>query len=130
MLRRIDLTETGAGDLRRVLPRAAVDVSAALAAVTPVVEAVAARGYPAVREATLRFDGVDVAEPRVPAAALMQALEALDPEVRAALVESVDRARTVHEAQRRETVDVQVVPGGRVTERWIPVARVGLYVPG
>ena len=46
------------------------------------------------------------------------------------LAESIRRAQIVHEAQRRETVDVQVVPGGTVTERWIPVARVGLYVPG
>jgi histidinol dehydrogenase len=107
-----------------------VDVSAALATVTPLVEDVAARGYPAAREATLRFDGVDVPEPRVPAAVLAHALDRLDPDVRAALVESIRRARIVHEAQRRETADVQVVPGGRVTERWIPVARVGLYVPG
>ena len=99
-------------------------------AVTPLVEDVAARGYPAVREATLRFDGVDVPEPRVPAAALAEALDALDPAVRAALAESIRRARIVHEAQRRETVEVQVVPGGTVTERWIPVQRVGLYVPG
>ncbi len=130
MLRRIDLRETGPAEVRRVLPRAAVDVSAALATVTPLVEDVAARGYPAAREATLRFDGVDVPDPRVPAAALDRALDLLDPAVRAALVESIRRARIVHEAQRRDTVDVQVVPGGRVTERWIPVARVGLYVPG
>jgi histidinol dehydrogenase len=50
--------------------------------------------------------------------------------VRDALAESIRRARIVHERQRRETVDVQVVPGGTVTERWIPVSRVGLYVPG
>jgi histidinol dehydrogenase len=50
--------------------------------------------------------------------------------VREALTESIRRARIVHEQQRRQTVDVQVVPGGTVTERWIPVRRVGLYVPG
>ncbi len=130
MLRRIDLTSAGSADLRRVLPRAAVDVHAALAAVTPLVDDVAARGYPAVREATLRFDGVDVPAPRVPSEALQAALAELDPAVREALAESIRRARIVHEAQRRETVEVQVVPGGTVTERWIPVARVGLYVPG
>jgi histidinol dehydrogenase len=130
VLRRIELTATDPADVRRVLPRAAVDVGSAVRAVTPVVEDVAARGYPAAREATLRFDGVDVPDPRVPDTALKQALEALDPDVRAALEESIRRARIVHEAQRRESVDVQVVPGGRVTERWIPVARVGLYVPG
>ncbi|HZE48106.1 MAG TPA: histidinol dehydrogenase [Jatrophihabitantaceae bacterium] len=129
MLRRIDLTGTDA-DLRRVLPRARVDVQAALDAVTPIVDGVAARGYAAVREATLRFDGVDVPDPRVPARALHDALDGLDPAVRAALTESIRRARIVHDAQRRETVDVQVVPGGTVTERWVPVSRVGLYVPG
>jgi histidinol dehydrogenase len=130
MLRRLDLTGTAPADLRTVLPRARVDVHTAEAAVTPVVEDIAARGYPAVRDATLRFDGVDVPQPRVRAEALAAALEALDPDVRAALAESTRRARIVHEAQRRRTVDVEVVPGGTVTERWIAVRRVGLYVPG
>ncbi len=130
VLRRIDLTASGSPDPRRVLPRAQLDVEAALAAVTPVIEGIAARGYVAAREATLRFDGVDVPAPRVPAALLTAALDALDPPVRAGLAESIRRARIVHEAQRREDVRIDVVPGGTVTERWIPVRRVGLYVPG
>jgi histidinol dehydrogenase len=129
MLRRIDL-RTGSADLRRALPRAAVDVSAAVDAVAPVVEDVAARGYAAARDATLRFDGVDVPDPRVPQSALDESLAGLDPAVADALRESIRRARIVHEEQRRQTVDVQVVPGGTVTERWIPVRRVALYVPG
>jgi histidinol dehydrogenase len=129
VLRRIDLT-AGSADLRRVLPRAKVDVHAATAAVAPIVDDVAARGYAAAREATLRFDGVDVPEPRVPATALTEALAALDPAVRDGLAESIRRARIVHAEQRRATTEVQVVPGGTVTERWIPVRRVGLYVPG
>ncbi len=129
-MRRLDVSVAGAAELRRALPRAEMDVAAALAAVTPLVEDVAHRGYPAVREATLRFDGVDVAEPRVAAAAMSDALDALDPAVHDALTESIRRARIVHEAQRRESTEVEVVPGGTVTERWIAVARVGLYVPG
>ncbi len=129
MLRRLDLTDASA-DLRHVLPRAQVDVHAALAAVTPVVDDVAARGYPAVRDATARFDGVDVVEPRVPKAEITAALDALDADVRAALTESIRRARLVHAEQRRRTIEVEVVPGGTVTERWIPMRRVGLYVPG
>jgi histidinol dehydrogenase len=131
VLRRLDFTAVdSASELRGALPRAAVDVNAAMDAVTPVVTAVAQRGYPAAREATLRFDGVDVAEPRVPTTALTDALTALDAAVRDALTESIRRARIGHEAQRRETVQTQIVPGGTVTERWIPVRRVGLYVPG
>jgi histidinol dehydrogenase len=131
VLTRIDLRDRPAGgDLRGVLPRAAVDVESAVHAVRPVVEAVRDRGLAAVREATLRFDGVDLPDPRVPPAALGAALDRLDPAVRAALEESIRRARLVHRAQRRDDVTVRIVPGGTVTERWVPVSRVGLYVPG
>jgi histidinol dehydrogenase len=128
----VDLSNapTTARALRRVLPRAAVDVHAALATVTPIVERVREHGYPAARDFTRQFDGVDVGDPRVPAAELRQALDSLDPAVREALTESIRRARLVHAAQRRSDQTVQVVPGGTVTERWLPVDRVGLYVPG
>jgi histidinol dehydrogenase len=126
----LDLSAAGSAELRRALPRAALDVRAAGAAVAPIIDAVATRGYPAAREATLRFDGVDVSEPRVARDALTAALDALDVSTRAALTESIRRARLVHLAQRREPVTVDVVPGGSVTQTWVPVARVGLYVPG
>ena len=130
MLRRIDMTAMDAAHARRTLPRARVDVAAALEAVRPVVGSVRDRGYPGAREATARFDGIDVEVPRVPADALAAALNGLDPAVRKGLAESIRRARIVHEAQRRQPVEVQVVPGGTVSERWVPVRRVGLYVPG
>lgn len=131
-LRRLDLRGRvlDRRELRTTLPRGAVDVDAALADVTPVVEAVRTRGADAVRELGQRFDGVRVESLRVPAAALADALAALDPEVRAALEESVRRARLVHADQRRTDVVTTVVPGGTVTERFVPVARVGLYAPG
>jgi histidinol dehydrogenase len=131
VLTRIDLRDRPAGaELRAVLPRAALDVESALRAVRPVIEAVRDRGLGAVREATLRFDGVHLPDPRVPAAALAAALDGLDPAVWAALEESIRRARLVHDVQRRDDVTVRVAPGGTVTERWVPVSRVGLYVPG
>jgi histidinol dehydrogenase len=115
---------------RSVLPRAALDVEAAVEVVRPLCEDVRRRGAAAVRELTLRLDGVDVSSTRVPTAALGKALDGLDPAVRRALEEAARRARLVHEAQRREDVVVELSPGGRVTERWVPVRRVGLYVPG
>ncbi len=131
-LRRLDLRGRvlDPRELRATLPRAAVDVEAALGAVVPIVEAVRTRGAAAVRELGERFDGVRVGALRVPAAALADALAGLDPAVRAALEESARRARLVHADQRRPDVTTTVVPGGTVTERFVPVARVGLYVPG
>src|SRR5690606_36611757 len=81
-------------------------------------------------EHTKNFDGVDLESVRVAAEALDRALAELDPAVRDELEESIRRARVVHRAQRRTDVTTRVVPGGTVTERWIPVGRVGLYVPG
>jgi len=129
VLNRIDLRGSTVNP-RLLLPRAALDVAAAMEAVRPVVEAIREHGAPAVREATERFDGVALGALRVPVAEIHAAGAALDDTVRAALTESIARARTVHTAQRREDVTTTVVPGGTVTQRWRPVARVGLYVPG
>ena len=132
MLTRLDLRGAlpDRSRLRGLLPRADVDVAAAVSAVEPIVAAVRDRGVDAIREATARFDGVTLDEVRVPAGELAAALAGLDPDVRAALEEALARVRRVHEAQRRTDVEVEVVPGGTVTERWVPVSRVGLYVPG
>ena len=132
MISRVDLRgkQAGADTYRDVLPRAALDVETAVEAVRPICDDVRARGSDAVRDATRRLDGVDVATTPVPTDAIHRALAGLDPAVRAALDEAVRRARLVHEAQRRADATVEVVPGGTVTERWLPVHRVGLYVPG
>jgi len=129
VLRRTDLREAR-GDVRALLPRAVFDVDAAAATVAPILAAVRQRGSEAVLEFCERYDGVRPPALRVPARALTDALAALDPDVRAAVTTSIERVRAVHEAQRRHDVTVQVAPGGTVTERFVPVARVGLYVPG
>ncbi|MGV9597723.1 histidinol dehydrogenase [Streptosporangium sandarakinum] len=130
MISRTDLRGVLPEDLRDVLPRAELDVEAALEKVRPICEDVHHRGVEAVRELTARFDGVELTSTRVPAEAIAAALESLDPRVRQALEESIRRARLVHRDQRRSDVTTRVVPGGTVTERWVPVDRVGLYVPG
>ncbi|MBM6403669.1 histidinol dehydrogenase [Phycicoccus sp. CSK15P-2] len=129
---RLDLRgrRPGLRELRAALPRAELDVDAALAAVRPVVEDVRDRGAAALYDAAERFDGVVPPSLRVPAEVVESALDTLDPVVRAALAEAIRRARLVHADQRRTDATTRVVDGGTVTERWVPVDRVGLYVPG
>ncbi|SDG57753.1 histidinol dehydrogenase [Klenkia brasiliensis] len=133
MLARIDLRGSqlpGVRELTGLLPRAGTDIDSVLATVRPICEDVRDRGAQAVREITARFDGVDAEDFAVPQAALEDALASIDPTLREALEESVRRVRKVHADQRRTDVTTEVVPGGTVTERWVPVRRVGLYVPG
>ena len=133
MISRIDLRGDAlpeGGALRDLLPRAEFDVEAAREKVRPICEDVHHRGTAALIEYAQKFDGVELTQVRVPREALTAALEQLDPDVRAALEESIRRARTVHREQRRGEHTTQVVPGGTVTEKWVPVERVGLYAPG
>ncbi|MGY0487084.1 histidinol dehydrogenase [Streptomyces sp. WG-D5] len=133
MISRIDLRGAALPEgqaLRSLLPRADFDVADALEKVRPICEDVHHRGDAALIEYGEKFDGVQLESVRVPAEALDKALADLDPAVRAALEESIRRARIVHREQRRESHTTQVVPGGSVTEKWVPVERVGLYAPG
>jgi len=131
----IDLRGRTAGGLTRqaldgVLPRAALDVDRAVDLVRPITEDVRVRGGAAVREYTKRFDGVDLAQTRVPDDAVKNALESIDPQVRDALQEAARRARVVHEAQLPARRDTEPAPGLSVSTRFIPVTRAGVYVPG
>jgi histidinol dehydrogenase len=135
VLRTIDLRGREAAgerlDYAAVVPRAAFDVAAAVEVVRPICDGVAERGAEALREYSERFDHVVPEHFRVPAEALRAAVTNLDPDVRAAFEESIRRRRLVSEAERGErSIDVAVAPGARVSQRMVPVRRVGLYVPG
>ncbi len=132
VIARIDLrgTELTAARLRGALPRGGADVESVLPTVRPIVQAVAERGAQAALEYGASFDRVRPRAVRVPGAALEAALSGLDPEVRDALQVMIERTRAVHADQRRPDVTTTLGPGATVTERWVPVERVGLYVPG
>jgi histidinol dehydrogenase len=117
--------------LRAAVPRAQTGTRAdAEEKVLSIIAAVRSRGVEALRELALRFDGVEQDHPRVPAEALQAALAGLDPAVRAALEESIRRARRFADAQRPSDTDVELGDGAVVSQNWVPVGRVGLYVPG
>lgn len=132
LMSRIDLRgqHLSTAALRAVLPRGGVDVDSVVPTVRPIVDAIVERGADAALEFGERFDKVRPDTVRVPAARLAAALADLDPEVRAALEVAIHRTRAVHADQRRTDTTTMLAPGATVTERWVPVERVGLYVPG
>lgn len=129
MLHLTDLRNT-TYDPATVMPRAKLEVSDASAIVEPIIDKVKKGGAEAVLELTEQFDRVRPASLRVPAAALDQALDELSEDVRAALEESIRRARAVHAAQLPADTVVPLADGAVVENHWIPIQRVGLYVPG
>lgn len=117
-------------ELLAAMPRAAMGTSEATDLVRPILDDVKARGAAALRDFGEKFDGVRPTHLRVPAEAMKNALETLDPEVRAAIEESVRRARAVAKSQVPKDFYTDLADGARVAERWVPIQRVGLYVPG
>lgn len=131
-IRRVDLRGAAvtAPDYRTLVPRAELDVDAAMDVVRPICDDVRERGVAAIVEYSAQFDGVDQTDIVVPADAMARALDELDADVRAGLEESIRRLRATCEAELERDVVTDLGAGARVTHRMIPVDRVGLYVPG
>ena len=132
MIRTLDLrgkTLTKAG-YQRAIPRASLDIATALKVVEPILERVKNGNESDLIKLAQEFDGIAPASIKVSQQSLDGALKDLDPEIRKALEVSIKRIRKVHSDQVRGETITKVVDGGQVTERWVPVDRVGLYVPG
>jgi len=132
MLRTIDLRgrTLSAAELLAAVPRAQSARADALSAAAAIVEDVASRGEAALREQAALFDGVQGHAIRVPAAHLDEALECLDDDVRTALEEAIRRVRLASAAQVPPASRTEFGRGASVRQRWQPVRRAGVYVPG
>lgn len=132
MIRRVDLRgkRLSKSEINKAIPRAKLDVMAAMQIVTPILEQVRVGAESDLIKLAEKFDGVAPTKIRVPKAELDTALLELDPKVRTALEIAAERIRKVHKDQIRSEKVTEVVSGATVTERWVPVDRVGLYVPG
>ena len=112
------------------LPRATLNVAEAMVLIQPILDRVKNGAEADLIALAQEFDDVTPTSIRVPQEALAEALSQLDPAIRAALELSISRVKKVHNDQVRSDTTTTVVDGGTVTEKWIPVDRVGLYVPG
>jgi histidinol dehydrogenase len=112
------------------LPRATLNVAEAMVLIQPILDRVKNGTEADLIALAQEFDGITPASIRVPQLALNEALSQLDPAIRAALELSIERVKKVHNDQVRSEKTTTVVDGGTVTEKWVPVDRVGLYVPG
>jgi histidinol dehydrogenase len=112
------------------VPRATSARAEAVAAAAQIVDDVRSHGVTALRDQAERFDHVTDHAIRVPAEHLAEAAASVAPEVRAALQAAIDRVRRGSAAQVPAAQTTEIEPGARITQRWQPVARAGVYIPG
>jgi histidinol dehydrogenase len=132
MMRLVDLRgqRLSKAGYTNLIPRATLDVAEAMKLVEPILDRVKNGNESDLIALAKEFDGIAPQSIKVPREELAKALKELDPAIRTALEVSAERIRKVHNDQRREQSTTRVVDGGSVTEKWVPVDRVGLYVPG
>lgn len=109
----------------------AVDPAAERAAAR-VLEAVRSGGDAAVSRFVRQFDGATLspARFRIPESELAAASRAVSPEFRRAARLALDRIRRFAARGRRPDWMARLPTGGRAGERFLPLRRVGLYIPG
>jgi histidinol dehydrogenase len=132
MIQTIDLrgSRPGAAELRALVHRAEIDITAAIPVASGLIQDVRDRGVDALNEQSDRFDGGRAVALRVDPAVITAAVTRLPREIRAALDEVIVRERLASKAQVPAPAVTQLADGAEITQRWQPVDRVGLYIPG
>lgn len=115
---------------QRLVPRPVVDVSVAIEVASALIDDVKTHGAAALAAQAEKFDGGAPSSVRVPQEEIDRAVAGLPAEVRAALEEAIARVREATAAQVPPAAETRIGPGATVVQRWQPVERAGLYVPG
>lgn len=131
-MRTIDLRgrRMSPAEMLAAVPRAAQARAEALETAARIVEDVRTGGETALRAQAEQFDRVTGHDVRVPTRHIEDAVAALAPEIRAALEEAIRRVRQASAAQVPDTRVTRIGDGALITQRWQPVNRVGVYIPG
>ncbi len=116
--------------LSELIPRAMLNIDSALAVAQEVIDSVKTAGVSYIRKLSMELDGFDPEPLRVSPKELTGALSALDPDLRTAIETAIERNRRVSEAAMPKGFGVDLSEGANVSQRYVPVDSVGLYVPG
>ena len=132
LIRFLDLSnsEISADQVLKDLPRAALDLDAAVEIIRPLVEKIRTDGSQAIKAIAKDIDGIDIHPIRVSEEELTDALANLDPNLRSSLEIAIERVRKVAVESIPKGFSTQLATGATVSQRYQPVDSVGLYVPG
>ena len=119
-----------AKDVNRLIPRASVSIESVSEAVESLIGEVRDNPLAALQSHAQKFDGVLPDSFRVPASELDAALADLEPGLRSAIEEAIDRVRKVSLATLPKDSTTILSEGAEVAQVYVPVDSVGLYVPG
>lgn len=113
-----------------ILKRPVFDVSDLYGRVSEVLRDIRTRGEAALREYTLRFDGVEIDRWEVTREEFELAEQLIPKELKEAIRIAADNIRAFHSSQIPDITHIETMPGVVCWQKAVPVEKVGLYIPG
>ncbi|AGB40951.1 histidinol dehydrogenase [Halobacteroides halobius DSM 5150] len=131
MLDILDTGQAGAKEkLATILNRSSFDSQEQIDVVQDIWDNIQNRGIEAVLEYTARFDGAKLEQLEVSQTEIKAAYKQVDQDFLAAIQKSIENVRKFHQQQLREDwMDIKD-DGVILGQKFEPLARVGIYVPG
>ena len=113
-----------------ILRRPLFDVSELYPTVLSVLDDIKKRGDVALREYTLKFDGVDIQDFAVSEKEINEAETLVTADLKEAILLAAKNIEKFHAAQKTELKKLEIMPGVVCWQKAVPIEKVGLYIPG
>lgn len=116
---------------RALLSRPAMNESDSISRrVTEILNRVKKEGDSALKALSLQFDKVTLAQLKLSSDEIKLAASRVNPELKQAMQQAVNNIERFHQAQVRQTITVETMPGIKCQQVTRPIESVGLYIPG
>lgn len=116
---------------RALLSRPAMNESDSISRrVTEILNRVKKEGDSALKALSLQFDKVTLAQLKLSSNEIKLAASRVNPELKQAMQQAVNNIERFHQAQVRQTITVETMPGIKCQQVTRPIESVGLYIPG
>lgn len=122
--------ELDSSKISQLLRRPAIDFSVVMPRVEEIFGRVQREGDAAVQGYTKQFDKADVRYSRVPSEIIRKATSRLPQKVEWAFRLALGNIEKFHQAQARNSQEVETMPGVSCFAEARPIEKVGLYIPG
>lgn len=113
-----------------ILKRPIIDNSTLFEQVGAVIDEVRQHGDKALRDFTLKFDGVSLENLEVTKEEIAEAEQNVQPELKQAIEMARRNIWKFHSAQQREFSEIETSPGVFCWQKSVAIEKVGLYIPG
>lgn len=112
------------------LARPSADISSIEPIVREVLQDIKSNGQAAVEKYSLRFDKVQIQNPRVSETEFAAAAQLVSPELKAAIQIAKKNIEVFHAAQKEQPKIIDTMPGVSCWRKSVAIETIGLYIPG